>query len=67
MPTSTTRGRLRPVGRSPGIFAFPGAWLVGLAIARLTGAAAVVLLLVATLVGFVGIFIAGWHRTRPST
>ena len=41
-----------------------GAWVVGLAIARLTGAAAVVLLLVATFVGFIGIAIAGWWRAR---
>jgi transglutaminase-like putative cysteine protease len=41
-----------------------GAWVVGLAIARLTGAAAVVLLLVATFVSFIGIAIAGWWRLR---
>ena len=54
----------RPAGRSPGTFALPGAWLVGVAIARLTGAAAVVLLLVATLIAFGAIALAGWVRSR---
>ena len=60
-PSSTRR---RPAGRSPGTGAFIGAWAVGVAIARLTGAAAVVLLLVGALVGFVGLAIAGWWRLR---
>lgn len=40
------------------------AWLVALAVARLTGAAAVVLLLVASIVGFIASAIAGWWRLR---
>ncbi len=62
MPTTTSR--LRLAGRSAGALAPLGAWFVGLAIARLTGAAAVVLLLVASLVGFVGAALAGWLRVR---
>ena len=61
---STSRSRLRPVGVSPGTLSLIAAWAVGLAIARLTGAAAVVLLLVASLVAFVGCAIAGWWRLR---
>jgi transglutaminase-like putative cysteine protease len=56
--------RIRPAGRSPGTLAPIAAWLVGVSIARLTGAAAVVLLLVATLVGLLGIALAGWWRLR---
>ena len=64
MNRSVPVGRLRPAGLSPGALAFPGAWMVGLAIARLTGSAAVVLMLVATLVAFVGTAVAGWWRLR---
>ncbi|MFK7919935.1 MAG: transglutaminaseTgpA domain-containing protein [Ilumatobacter sp.] len=61
---ATTWRRLRPAGVSPGSLAFVAAWIVGLAIARLTGAAAVVLLLVAALVAMFGGFVAGRWRLR---
>lgn len=54
----------RPAGVSPGSLSFIAAWLVGLAIARLTGAAAVVLLLVAGVVALFGAFAAGRWRLR---
>jgi len=53
-----------PVGLSPGGFTFVGAWLVGLAIARLTGAAAVILLLAAGVVGFACAALSGWLAVR---
>lgn len=59
-----TRGRLRPDALAPGALSFVGAWVVGLAIVRLTGAAAVVLLLVATAVALLGAALAGWWRIR---
>ncbi|MGB3734981.1 MAG: transglutaminaseTgpA domain-containing protein [Ilumatobacter sp.] len=59
-----TLGRIRPDALAPGALAFVAAWGVGLAIARLTGAAAVVLLLVATLVAMAGIAFAGRWRLR---
>ena len=62
--TSHSVRRRRPAGLSPGTLSLIGAWVVGLAIARLTGAAAVVLLLVATIVGFIGLASAGWWRLR---
>ncbi|MEP6297273.1 MAG: DUF3488 domain-containing protein, partial [Ilumatobacter sp.] len=58
------RGRCRPAALAPGSLAFLGAWGVGLAIARLTGAAAVVLLLVAGAVALLGSVVAGWWRLR---
>lgn len=60
-------GRIRPAGLARGSLAFVAAWAVGLAIARLTGAAAVVLLLVATVVAFLGAALAGWWRLRRLT
>ncbi|RLE26526.1 MAG: hypothetical protein DRJ50_00675, partial [Actinobacteria bacterium] len=59
--------RARPVGLSPGGVTFIGAWLVGLAIARLTGAAAVILLLAAGLVGFGLAMLSGWLAVRRVT
>ncbi len=58
------RDRCRPDALSPGSLAFVGAWGVGLAIARLTGAAAVVLLLVAGAVALLGSVVAGRWRLR---
>lgn len=56
--------RLRPAGVSPGSLSFIAAWIVGMAIARVTGAAAVVLLLIAGLVALFGGFAAGRWRLR---
>ena len=58
------RGRLRPAGWSPGTSTLLGAWVAGAAIARLTGASAVILLLAAAIIGFVFEFIAGWWAAR---
>ncbi len=60
----STQSRARPDSLAPGALAFVAAWGVGLAIARLTGAAAVVLLLVASLVALLGVAFAGWWRLR---
>lgn len=57
-------GRRRPGGLAPGSGAFIGAWLVGVAIARLTGAAAVVLLLVVGAVALGASMLSGWIRLR---
>lgn len=57
-------GRDRPVGWSPGTGSLIGAWLAGAAIARLTGASAVLLLLAATLVGLVFEVVLGWRAVR---
>jgi len=56
--------RVRPVGWSPGTGILIGAWIGSAAIARLTGATAVILLLAATLVGFVFEIATGWWATR---
>lgn len=61
---ASRRGRVRPDSLAPGSFAFVAAWGVGLAIARLTGAAAVVLLLVASIVAIFGAIVAGSWRLR---
>jgi len=58
------RGRSRPVDVAPGALAAIAAWTVGLAIARLTGAAAVVLLLVGAFVAIAAATVAGWWRLR---
>lgn len=55
-------GRRRPIGLARGTGAFIAAWLVGVAIARLTGAAAVILLLVAVFVAVAAAAVAGWFR-----
>ncbi|MBG7604759.1 MAG: DUF58 domain-containing protein, partial [Actinobacteria bacterium] len=62
--TRRTRTRVRPIGLSPGGATFIGAWIVGLAIARLTGAAAVILLLAAGVVGFGCAALSGWLSVR---
>ena len=56
--------RVRPVGWSPGTGTLLGAWLASAAIARLTGASAVVVLLAATLVGLVVEIVLGWWAIR---
>jgi transglutaminase-like putative cysteine protease len=61
---ATAVGLTRPAGLSPGAGALVGAWGVALAIARLTGAAAVVILLGAGIVGLVWAAVAGWFRLR---
>ena len=61
---ATAVGLIRPTGLSPGAFAMVGAWVVALAIARLTGAAAVVIVLGAGVVGMVWAAAAGWFRLR---
>ncbi|MFT6292424.1 MAG: transglutaminase-like putative cysteine protease [Ilumatobacter sp.] len=58
------RHGLRPFALSKGALAPIVAWLVALAIVRLTGAAAVALLLVASIVGFIASAMAGWWRLR---
>lgn len=63
-PVAPLRRRVRIAGWSPGTGVMIGAWLVGAAIARLTGAAAVILLLAAGLVGFAFDTVAGWRRSR---
>jgi transglutaminase-like putative cysteine protease len=60
----TGPARVRPIGWSPGTGILIGAWVGSAAIARLTGASAVILLLAATLVGFVFEIAAGWWATR---
>ena len=57
-------GLTRPTGLSPGAGALVGAWFVMLAIARLTGAASVTIVLGAGLVGAVWATFAGWFRLR---
>ncbi len=59
-----TTGRVRFAGLSTGALSFVGAWMVGAAIARLTGAAAVLLLLAATLVAFGAAFVSGRRSLR---
>ena len=61
---ATTVGLTRPTGLSPGAGALVGAWVVTLAIARLTGAAAVMVVLGAGVVGAVWATFAGWFRLR---
>ena len=61
---ATAVGLTRPTGLSPGAFALVAAWTVALAIARLTGAAAVVIVLGAGFVGMVWAAAAGWFRLR---
>lgn len=60
-------GRLRPAGISVGTFAFAGAWFVGSAIARLTGAAAVLLVLAAGLVALASAALSSLLSTRSVT
>jgi protein-glutamine gamma-glutamyltransferase len=66
MPRSpqTTRPRSRPYALAPGASAFAGAWVVGVAIARLTGAAAVVLVLAAAVAGLLCAALQGRRYAR---
>jgi len=64
---STTTGPLRPAGISVGTLAFAGAWFVGTAIARLTGAAAVLLVLAAGLVALGAAVLSSLLSTRSVT
>jgi len=54
----------RPLGWSPGALVFVAAWVVGAAIARLTGAAAVILVLAGAAVALVLELAAGWLAIR---
>ena len=56
----------RPAGLAPGALALVGAWVIAAAIARLTGAAAVLILLVAGAVGGLWALSAGWVRLQRS-
>ncbi|HUV19983.1 MAG TPA: DUF58 domain-containing protein, partial [Ilumatobacteraceae bacterium] len=60
----THDARVRPSGWSPGTGSLLGAWLASAAIARLTGATAVILILAAALVAAVYEIIAGWWSAR---
>ncbi|HSP29140.1 MAG TPA: transglutaminaseTgpA domain-containing protein [Ilumatobacteraceae bacterium] len=57
---------VRPSGWSPGTGTMLGAWLASAAIARLTGAAAVILLLATARVAMVFEIVAGWRSTRSA-
>jgi hypothetical protein len=57
-------GRTRPIAAAAGAWALVGAWVVGVAIARLTGAAAVVLVLAAAVAGLVCAVIEAWRACR---
>jgi transglutaminase-like putative cysteine protease len=63
-PAPTGAQRIRPSGWSPGTGTLVGAWLASAAIARLTGAAAVILLLAAALVAMAFEIVAGWWTVR---
>ena len=56
----------RPIGVAPGTLALAAAWAAGLVIALLTGASAVVILLVTALVGLVLASGGGWVALRES-
>ena len=55
---------LRPAGPARGAWAFAAAWVVGVAIALLTGASSVVILLMAGLVAMAAGFVAAPLRLR---
>ena len=57
-------GSARPAGAAKGASAFVGSWVVVFAIGRLTGSAAVVLLLVVGVVGLVAGALSGARRLR---
>ncbi len=63
-PAVEAAGPSRPVAMTAGSATLIGAWLIGLAIARLTGAVAVVVLLVASAVALAAAVVAGWARLR---
>jgi protein-glutamine gamma-glutamyltransferase len=60
-------GRVRLAGWSPGTGTLFGAWIASAAIARLTGASAVILLLAAALVAMMFEVVAGWWSARTAT
>lgn len=64
VPIETRFGRAHPVGFSRGSASLIAAWVVGLAIVRLTGAAAVVLMLVVSAVALLGAAASGWLQLR---
>ncbi len=57
-------GRVRPAGWSPGTSTLLGAWIAGAAIARLTGASAVILVLAAAVAATGFEAVAGWWAAR---
>lgn len=57
-------GRVLPAGWSPGTGTLVGAWVASAAIARLTGASAVILLLAAALAAMTFEILAGWRSAR---
>jgi transglutaminase-like putative cysteine protease len=64
-PTSPVPdARVRPSGWSPGTGSLLGAWLASAAIARLTGATAVIMILATALVAAVFEVVAGWWSAR---
>ncbi len=63
-PSPRDTARIRLTGWSPGTGSLLGAWLASAAIARLTGATAVILMLAATLVAMVFEIAAGWSSAR---
>lgn len=54
----------RPIALGPGALAFAGSWLASAAIARLTGASSIVIVLVVTAVMFAGAAAAGFVALR---
>ena len=62
--TRSDRGRIRPAGWSPGTGTLIGAWIASAAIARLTGATAVILLLAAAVVAMLFEIVAGRWTIR---
>lgn len=61
-----TDARVRPSGWSPGTGSLLGAWLASAAIARLTGATAVILILAAALVAAMFEIGSGWWSIRST-
>ena len=57
-------GRLRPAGWSPGTSTLLAAWVAGAAIARLTGASAVILLLTFGAIACTFEIVSGWWAAR---
>ena len=62
--TGADRLTVRPSGLAPGVLGLALAWAGGLAIARLTGATPVVIVLAAALVWFAGASVAGYLALR---
>jgi transglutaminase-like putative cysteine protease len=64
---TTLNGTTRPAGLAPGVTSLGMAWLIAAAIALLTGAAAVVILLAVGLVAFVAALLSGVRPVRRTT